>query len=113
MFPIDCTNTFPTTHWSSYAGPSPTSSTGTSPSSLTPPLPLRALVEIPFPDHLYPRHVAQSDHRKPLKLSLPSDLAASDPPRRNTAVQPLLPLSPLAKDHRLKDAKAQGVICKA
>jgi hypothetical protein len=86
MFPIDCTNTFPTTHWSLCPGPSPTSAAGASPSSLTPPPPVRAPVEVPLSGHLYPRHVAQSNRREPLKLSLPSDLAAGDPPHRNTAV---------------------------
>jgi hypothetical protein len=86
MFPIGYTSTFPTTHWSSCAGPSPTSAAGASPSSLTPPPPLRAPIEIPLPGHLYPRHVVQSNRREPLKLPLPSDLAAGGPPRRNTAV---------------------------
>jgi hypothetical protein len=113
MFPIDCTNTFPTTHWSSCAGPSLTSATGASPSLLTPPPPLRALVEIPFPDHLYPRHVAQSNRRKPLKFPLPSDLAAGNPPCRNTAVSPLLPCYPWPRTSGLKELKAQGAICKA
>jgi hypothetical protein len=84
-----------------------------SPSSLTPPPPLRALVEIPFPNHLYPRHVAQSNRRKPLKLPLPSDLAAGDPPRRNTAIPPLLPFHPWPRTSGLKELKAQGAICKA
>jgi hypothetical protein len=54
IFPIGYTSTFPTTHWSSCAGPSPTSAAGASPSSLTPPPPLRALVEIPLPGHPLP-----------------------------------------------------------
>jgi hypothetical protein len=113
VFPIDCTNTFRTTHWSSCAGPSLTSATGTSLSSLTPPPPLRALVKIPLPGHLYPRHVVQSDHRKPLKLPLPSDLTAGGPPRRNRPVKPLSSPRTTARDHGLEDSKAQGAICKA
>jgi hypothetical protein len=113
VFPIDCTNTFPTTHWSSCAGPSPTSAAGASPSSLTPPPPLQAPVKIPLPGRRYPRHVVQLDHRKPLKLPLPSDLAAGGPPRRNRPVKPLPSPLTTARDHGLEDSKAQGAICKA
>jgi hypothetical protein len=113
VFPIDCTNTFPTTRWSSCAGPSPTSAPGASPSSLTPPPPLRALVEIPLSGRHYPRHVVQSDHRKPPKLPLPLVLAAGDPPHRNRPVKPLSPPLTTARDHGLEDSKAQGAVCKA
>jgi hypothetical protein len=113
VFLIDCTNTFPTTHWSSCACPSPMSAARASPSSLTPPPPLRALVEIPLPDHLYPRHMVQSGCRKPLKLPLPSDLAAGDPPRRNRPVKSL-PLSlTTARDFGWEESKARGAVCKA
>jgi hypothetical protein len=79
MLPIDGTNTFPTTHWCLRAGSSPVLTAGALPSSLPPPPPLRALVEIPFPDHRNPRHVVQSNRREPLRLSLPSDLAGTWP----------------------------------
>jgi hypothetical protein len=113
VFPIGYTSTFPTTHWSSCAGPSLMSAVGASLSSLTPPPPLRAPVEIPLSGRRYPRHVVQSDHHKPLKLPLPSDLAAGGPPRQNRPVKPLSSSLTTARDHVLEDSKTQGAICKA
>jgi hypothetical protein len=66
-----------------------------------------------LPSRRYPRHVVQSDHRKPLKLPLPSDLAAGGPPRRNRPVKPLPSPLTTARDHGLEDSKAQGAIYKA
>jgi hypothetical protein len=57
--------------------------------------------------------VAQQDHRKPLSLPLPLDLAAGDRRRRNTAAPALLCFGPQPKDHGLEDLKTQGVFCKA
>jgi hypothetical protein len=113
MLPIDDTNTSPTTHWSLRAGSSPVLTAGASPSSLPPPPPFRALVEIPFPDHRNSRHVVQSNRHEPLRLSLPSDLAAGDPPRRNMAVQPLLPFCLWPGTSGLEELKTQGAIYKA
>jgi hypothetical protein len=87
------------THWCLRVGSSPVLAAGAPPSSLTPPPPLRALVEIPFPDHRNPRHVVQSD------------LAAGDPPRRNMAVQSLLPFCPWLRTSGLEELKTQGIIC--
>jgi hypothetical protein len=75
-----------------------------------PPPPAACLCRTATISRPLPIPCSQRCARTPWYFSLPSDLAAGNHPRRTWLPTPC-PFSPLAKDHGLEGAKAQGAIC--